>query len=128
MRTTTRVLSLAILLALTALPGALATGASPGLTLEQAVSLRSVSGAVISPDGARLAWILHEPRDPFAEDDGPARDRLQVAPFAEGTPRIFVGGETDVSAVAFTPAGDAITFLARRGDDEHKALWSIPVD
>ncbi|RMF73369.1 MAG: S9 family peptidase, partial [Acidobacteria bacterium] len=33
-----------------------------------------------------------------------------------------------VSAVAFTPAGDAITFLARRGDDEHKALWSIPVD
>ena len=101
---------------------------SDGMTLEQALALRSVLEARISPDGEHVGDARAVPRDPFEEDDGPARRRLMVVPVAEGPTRTFVGGETDVSAIAFTAAGDAVTFLAKRGDDEHKALWSIPLD
>ena len=33
----------------------------------------------------------------------------------------------NVGHIAWTRDGSAITFLAKRGDDEHKALYSIPV-
>lgn len=100
--------------------------AAEGLSFEQLAALRSAGDAIISPDGGLIAFSLTVPRRPGVDDDGPAWVELHVIG-ADGRDRTFVGGEVKVSQIAFTPDGTLITYLAKRGDDEHAALWAIPI-
>jgi dipeptidyl aminopeptidase/acylaminoacyl peptidase len=97
-----------------------------GLTFEQLAGLRSVTSAVISPDGASIAYTLNVPRRPGIDDDGPAWVELHVIG-ADGQVRTFVGGDVKVSQIAFSPDGSLITYLAKRNGDEHAGLWAIPL-
>jgi len=112
----------ALLLALVAGPPAAAEGLSP----YDVARLRSVSGAEVSPDGEHVAYVLSVPRTPVAEDSGAAWGELWVVG-RDGEPRPYVTGEVEVRSVSWTPDGKAIAFLAKRGEDEHRGLWSIPV-
>ncbi len=107
-------------------PGRLRS-AEGALTPEHVARLQTVSSAVISPDGASVAYTLAVPRRPFVEEDGPAWQELHVAS-ADGRTRPFVVGKVNVSQVAWQPDGRGISFLAKRGDDKETALYVIPID
>jgi dipeptidyl aminopeptidase/acylaminoacyl peptidase len=121
-----RVLPVVVLLVLVPLSADEETPVA-GLTFEDSAMLRSVNSAQISPDGSLVAYSLRVPRDPGVDDDGPAWAELHVHDVASGVSRPFVHGEVNVSSVRFTPDGKWITYLAKRGDDEDHALWTIPV-
>ena len=96
-------------------------------TFEHVAKLRQVTVAKMSPDGAQIAYVLSVPRRPFEDDDGSAWAELHVVD-TQGASRPFVTGQVNVGAVAWTPDGKGISFLAKRGKDEHKALYVIPAD
>ncbi len=97
------------------------------LTPDHVARLRSVTSAVISPDGKSIAYTLRVPRDLRTDKDGAAWEELYVVD-ADGRSRPYVTGEVNVSTVRWTPDGRAITYLARRGEDEKRALYEIPLD
>jgi dipeptidyl aminopeptidase/acylaminoacyl peptidase len=104
----------------------------PVLTPRMVAGLRSVGSAVVSPDGALIAYVLQVPRDVYGAgdsfEDGPAWSELHVCTVADGSCRPFVTGEVHVESVAWTRDGRGISFLAKRGKDKHKALYVIPID
>ena len=89
--------------------------------------LRSVGSAAISPDGKQVAYTLAVQRDPLEEENGPAWVELHVVD-AAGKSRPFVSGKVNVADIEWTPDGRAVAFVAKRGGDEHAALYVIPVD
>lgn len=95
-------------------------------TPSHVAKLRSVTQVVISPDGSQVAYVLSVPRRPWEEEDGLAWAELHLVD-TSGNSRPFVAGKVRVSAVAWTPDGREITFLAKRGDDEHLGVYSIPL-
>ncbi|MEJ2084428.1 MAG: S9 family peptidase [Acidobacteriota bacterium] len=115
------------LLVLTLVTG-LSLGAETGYTKEDAARLRTVLSARISPDGQTAAYILNVPREPYEEGDGPAWTELHVVATGGGESRPYLSGEINLSDIEWTPDGRAISFLAKRGDDEFKSLYAIPVD
>jgi dipeptidyl aminopeptidase/acylaminoacyl peptidase len=115
---------------LTAHAGPLATPSHTAgklLTPSHVAMLRSVSAAVISPDGKQVAYTLVVPRKPLDEEDGRAWSELHVVD-AKGHSRPFVTGAVNVRHIRWTPDGRAMTFIAQRGDDKHDTLYTIPVD
>ncbi|RJP35643.1 MAG: S9 family peptidase [Phycisphaerales bacterium] len=89
--------------------------------------LRSVTSVAIAPDGRFIAYTLSVPRQPFVDDNGPAWTELHVVDQA-GRSRPFVAGAVNVENVEWTPDGRGISFTCKRGDDEHAALYVIPID
>lgn len=98
------------------------------LTPHRVAALRTVTSAVISPDGIRTAYVLSVPREAGADDDGTPWTELWVADSGGGEPRPFVTGKVNVSDIQWTADGRQIAFLSKRGDDKHQALYLIPVD
>src|SRR5438876_7796477 len=115
---------LVLLLLLAAAPLA----AADGLTSLDIGRLRSVAAVAISPDGSRVAYLLSVPRKPLeGEEDGPAWAELYVVG-RDGVSRAFVTGPVNVGEIAWTRDGRRISFLAKRGKDEHRSLYVIPAD
>jgi dipeptidyl aminopeptidase/acylaminoacyl peptidase len=108
----------------------LVAGLAPaaGLNPYQLASLESVVDAVVSPDGSRVAFVRSVPRPLFGDDDGPAWRELVVVDLADGSERVFVGGEVSVSQVRWVPGGRALSFVAKRDGDDHPVVYRIPVD
>ena len=67
-------IALALLLLLAALPLA----AQSVITPHDVAHMRLIGDAVISPDGAQIAYVLSVPRNPMVEDDGAAWAELHV--------------------------------------------------
>jgi len=97
------------------------------MTPEHVARLKEVTSAVISPDGTQVAYTLAVPRIPFEDENGSSWTELHLADM-EGNTRPFITGKVNVSGVNWTPDGSRISFLAKRGDDEHNCLYAIPVD
>ncbi|MHC5109232.1 MAG: prolyl oligopeptidase family serine peptidase [Planctomycetota bacterium] len=96
-------------------------------TPEHVAKIRSVSTAEVSPDGKHIAYLLSVPRAPFDDENGGSWSQLHVVD-TEGRSRPFITGEVNVASIAWTPDGRGISFLAKRGSDEHKSLYVIPID
>ncbi|HUO85332.1 MAG TPA: S9 family peptidase [Thermoanaerobaculia bacterium] len=96
------------------------------MTPEAVTRLRSVSDVAVSPDGQHTAYVLSVPRVPFEEDTGAPWGELHVLG-PNGVSRAYIAGEENVSRIAWTPDGQAISFLAKRKNDEQTSLWSIPL-
>jgi dipeptidyl aminopeptidase/acylaminoacyl peptidase len=97
------------------------------LTPHDVAKISEVYDAKISPDGQHIAYTCRVQRDPLNDENGPAWVELHVLS-TDGVSRPFVTGEVTVSDVDWTPDGSAISFVAKRGDDENKSLYVIPVD
>jgi len=108
-----------------ALPAA--AGDEKILTPYDVAKLEAVGSAEIAPDGRWIAYTRYVQREPFEEESGRAWTELHVTDLA-GNSRPFVTGKVKVSGVRWTPDSRGITFLAKRGDDEHKCLYMIPID
>ena len=104
-----------------------ASGEAEVFTPKHIAKVRSVGSALISPDGKQIAYTVSVPRQLMSDDNGPAWSELHVVDMS-GKSRPFVTGEVSVSGVDWTPDGTGISFLAKRGDDEHKSLYVIPID
>lgn len=96
-------------------------------TPELVAGLRSVTSAVIAPDGQRAAYTLSVPRRAGVDEDGGPWSELHVVDLESGRSRAFVFGPVLVSALAWTADGAEITFLTRRGADKGTSLYRIPV-
>ena len=86
---------------------------------------RTVLEFAVSSDGRYVAYVLSRPRVPGRDPDGPAWAELYVLDGATGRSVPFVVREVNVRAVAFTPDGRRVSFLAQRSGDEHQALYVI---
>lgn len=88
--------------------------------------VQSIKSAKISPDGSLIAAVRSVPRTLFDQDDGPDWAELYLIDVATGVARPFVTGEVTVSGVDWRPDGSAVSFVAKRGADEHTKLYLIP--
>jgi dipeptidyl aminopeptidase/acylaminoacyl peptidase len=89
--------------------------------------MQSVLSASVSPDGAYVAYELAVPRDPLAGKDGPGFVELHVVG-PDGKSRPYVTGDVNVGAVEFLPSGRSLLFVAKRGTDKSRSLYSLPLD
>jgi len=89
--------------------------------------LKTVGSVHIAPDGQRIAYTLSVQRNPFEEDDGSAWSELHLVG-NNGKTRPYVVGKVDVSDVAWTPDGNAVTFIDKRDDDKERSLYKISID
>lgn len=95
-----------------------------GMTLADIARLQSVGQVEISPDGRHIAYTVSVPRDLQKEDDGPAWSELHVLG-PDGESVEFIGGAVNIGSIAWRPGHELITFLARRGGDDHAQLHGI---
>lgn len=100
---------------------------SDTLTPLDVAKIRYVSDAVISPDGAWVAYSLVVPRDPLA-DNGTAATQLHVVDTDSGKSRPFVTGDVSVSQIGWSSDSGTIYYLSKRGDDKSTSLYGIPID
>jgi dipeptidyl aminopeptidase/acylaminoacyl peptidase len=89
--------------------------------------LRGLAGVTISPDGARVAyvvrWSTFDPKAKPAPDDKPDEDKagwkveqqLFVVARTGGTPRQLTFGDEPVSSPRFSPDGKQLAFLRKKG-------------
>lgn len=96
-------------------------------TPHRVAKIRRVTDARISPDGAHIAYLLSVPRQLETEENGRPWSELHVVDMS-GVARPFVFGRVNVDDIRWTPDGRAISFIAKRGDDENKCLYKIPID
>ena len=89
--------------------------------------IRSVGSVSMSPDGKHIAYTLSVPRPVYTDDDGGAWSELHVVD-RTGRSRPFITGKVNVSSIEWTPESKGISFLAKRGEDKHKALYIIASD
>lgn len=97
------------------------------MTPMHVAKLRSVGSPKISPDGKHVAYLLYVPREPYKEESGRSYSELHVTDL-DGNSRAYITGKVNVGSIAWTPDGKGISFLAKRGDDKHTALYVIPID
>lgn len=108
--------------------GLLAAASTDVLTPHKVAKIRSVSQAVLSPDGTRAAYGLRVQRDPLTDDNGGAWQELHVVDIASGDSRPYISGHVNVSGIAWTADGQSIAFLQRKEGDKHTSLYVIAVD
>ncbi|MCZ6683616.1 MAG: S9 family peptidase, partial [Planctomycetota bacterium] len=109
-------------------------GDDSGMTLLDVARLQQVGSVEVSPNGRLIAYVKSVPREPWKKSDrdekvkdGSAWSELHVVDM-KGDSRPFVTGKVSVGSAAWSPNGDRISFLAKRGEDKHKYLYVIPID
>jgi len=95
------------------------------MTPRDLARIQSMSSAKISPDGSHIAAIRSVPRELFDEDDGRNWAELYIIDVATGVARPFVTGDVSVSGIDWRPDSSAVSFLAKRGEDEYDSLYLI---
>ena len=104
-----------------------AAGQGEPLTLEDIVTLKRVTSAVLSPNGEQIAYVLSVPRIPYVDENGSAYRELHITDL-EGNSRGFITGEVNIGQIAWSVDGETVYYLAERNDDdEFRALYGIPV-
>ncbi|NRB71269.1 MAG: S9 family peptidase [Xanthomonadales bacterium] len=99
-----------------------------GLSLEETITLRRVSRALISPNGDRVAYTLAVPRTPYVDEDGGAWSELHVVD-TDGNSRSFAEGKVSVSGVNWAPDGSALYFSGKLDAAmEQAAVYRMPID
>ena len=95
-----------------------------GFTLEDAAKMKHVLEVALSPDGRQIAYTVSVPLDPIKGDNGASWRELHVVN-QQGDSRAYVTGKVSVGSVTWSPDGNMITYLAKRGDDKNTSLYGI---
>ena len=96
------------------------------MTALHVAKTRSVTSALISPDGTHIAYTLSVPRDPMTEKNGGAWSELHITDM-DGNTRPYITGKVSIRSVRWSPDGNSLTFLTKRGDDKKTSLYRLPI-
>lgn len=98
------------------------------MEIEDIGKIQTAGNLTVAPDGQTIAYTVSKYPDLFAgEDDGSAVSQLYVKrPNAD--PVLFTTGDSSVSRLQFSPNGQMIYFMTRRGDDKTNSLYAIALD
>ncbi len=113
----------AVLLALVFVSASVAAEAQP-YTAEAMWRLKRLGDPAISPDG-RMAVV---PVTTYDIAENKAITNLWLVPTKPGRARQLTSGDTSDNSPAWSPDGQWIAFVSKRGDDEQAQLYVIPVD
>ncbi len=91
-----------------------------------ALKLKRCVSATISPDGEWIAYTVWIPRQPDAEP-GPAYTELHIVSTVSGEARPYIAGKVNVRSPRFSPNGEHLAFLMRRGEKAKTQVWMMPV-
>ncbi|MEM7730082.1 MAG: LpqB family beta-propeller domain-containing protein [Pseudomonadota bacterium] len=121
---TTLALSTTLIMATSAMA---APALAAPMEIEDLAKVRNAGSLVVAPDGQTVAFTVSKQPDLHAgEEDGPSKAGLYLLRPGSG-PVAFASGENSVSRPHFSPDGGTLYFLTKRGEDEHNALYSIPL-
>lgn len=111
-----------------------AFAAERGMTPRDVAGLDYVGSALISPDGSRIAYTISRPQDPYRDyaeyeagyEDGGPKTELHVMNVADGSSTAYMTTGS-FGGLKWTPDGSALSFTAKRGDDENRCLYVLPL-
>jgi dipeptidyl aminopeptidase/acylaminoacyl peptidase len=102
-----------------------ATSANDKFSPSDLFRLKTVDQALISPDGSQVCFSADVPRHPLdGEHDGPPWKELNLVD-RKGDFHPLLMGHVNVHALAWTPDGRRITFLANDESSGRASLYSI---
>jgi len=116
---TSLLLSVLMLLIMTTL-----SYADQSLTAMDVLMLKSCREAVISPDGKWIAYTVSVPRK-IDERPGNAYTELYLASTGQNQITPFITGKVNISMIRWSPSGDKIGFLMKRGENAKRQVWEI---
>jgi len=95
------------------------------MEIEDIGKIQNAGNLTLSPDGQTVAYTVSKYPDLLqGEADGGSASQLYVMrPGAD--PVAFTSGAASVSRVQFSPEGDKVHFISRRGDDKTNSLYGI---
>jgi dipeptidyl aminopeptidase/acylaminoacyl peptidase len=107
-------------------PGLGVAGAAPPkpLTFDALRGLVLIDDPQISPDGTRVAY-LRETGDYKADE---FTTEIELVDVATGNVRALTHDRKGISALAWSPTGDKLGFVASTGTDKLPQLFSLPMD
>lgn len=89
--------------------------------------IQLVGTAGVSPDGKHVAYMRLVPRKPGKDKDGGFYRELHITDL-DGNSRPFVSGKVAIKKIKWSRDSKRIMYLAKRFDDKHASLYSIPID
>jgi dipeptidyl aminopeptidase/acylaminoacyl peptidase len=94
------------------------------LSPAEVLTMKTISDVQISPDGS---WVAYTVRVPRAATDkaGSAYSQLYLVSTKTGETRPYITGQVNVSGVNWSPDGESIAFLMKRGENEKTQIWQI---
>ncbi len=100
---------------------------STGWTPELAMEFRRIQGSALSPDGELIAYVVSTPM--MEGSDSEFRTHIWVASSDGSRNRQYTRGEYSATAPAFSPDGEYLSFISKRGDgeDSHAQVWLMPL-
>ena len=107
--------------------GLMHTGvAQTGLTPSQVAKIKTVGSVYLSADGNTAVYTLSVPADPLVENALPS-SHLYVMDTNSGETEALIT-DMSVSGIAFRPAHNTITYLAKMEEDETRSIYELNLE
>ena len=101
--------------------GAAVAGQERSLTIEDLMTMKSVSGPVVSPEGE---WVVYAVRARDMKEDK-SNSQLWVVPTAGGESVPMTAPETSASNPQWSPDGNYLSFTATKGEGAKSQIWTL---
>ncbi|MEC7125873.1 MAG: S9 family peptidase, partial [Pseudomonadota bacterium] len=101
--------------------GAAAAAQERSLKIEDLMTMKSVSGPVVSPEGE---WVVYAVRARDMEEDK-SNSQLWVVPTAGGEPVPMTATETSAGNPQWSPDGKYLSFTASKGEGAKSQIWTL---
>jgi dipeptidyl aminopeptidase/acylaminoacyl peptidase len=91
------------------------------LTIDDLMSMKSLSGPVLSPEGS---WVVYSVRERDMEEDK-SQSQLWAVPTSGGDPIAMTSFETSADNPRWSPDGKYLSFTASKGDGAETQVWTL---